>query len=166
VTGTNEGTYARIQSTDIIERQDKSMDYRRFGNDVVIRIDRYEEVMEKLEEVCKKEGILLGSISGLGAASYVEMGLYDVEQKAFTGTVLEQPLEVTSLIGSVTEMDGKPYLHVHIGAADVTGKAYGGHLKKCVIGGTAEIFIHAAEGHVGRRPDWFSDTGLNLYDFE
>ena len=103
------------------------MDYRRFGNTVVVRIDRYEEVMEKLVEVCEKEGILLGSISGLGAASFVEMGLYDVEKKAFTGTILEQPLEVTSLIGSVTEKDGKPYLHVHIGAADVTGKI-------CVIG--------------------------------
>ena len=118
------------------------MDYRRFGNTVAVRIDRHEEVMEKLEEICGKEGILLGSISGLGAASYVEMGLYDVEKKAFTGTVLEEPLEVT-----------------------VNGKAYGGHLKKCVIGGTAEIFIQVADGHVGRRADWFSDTGLNLYDF-
>ena len=142
------------------------MDYRRVGNTVVVRIDRCEEVMEKLEEVCEREKILLGSISGLGAASCVEMGLYDVEKKAFTGTILEQPLEVTSLIGSITEMDGKPYLHVHIGAADVEGKAYGGHLKKCVIGGTAEIFIQVADGHVGRRADWFSDTGLNLYYFE
>lgn len=142
------------------------MDYRRFGNTVVLRIDRGEEVMEKLQEVCGKEGILLAGISGLGAASYVEMGLYDVEKQAFTGTILEQPLEVTSLIGSVTEMDGKPYLHVHIGVADVEGKAYGGHLKKCVIGGTSEIFINAADGHVGRRADWFSETGLNLYDFD
>ena len=142
------------------------MDYRRFGNTVVVRIDRCEEVMEKLEEICEREKILLGSISGLGAASCVEMGLYDVEEKAFTRTILEQPLEVTSLIGSITEMDGKPYLHVHIGAADVEGKAYGGHLKKCVIGGTAEIFIQVADGHVGRRADWFSDTGLNLYHFE
>ncbi len=142
------------------------MDYRRFGNTVVVRIDRYEEVMEKLAEICEKEGILLGSISGLGAASFVEMGLYDVEKKAFTGTILEQPLEVTSLIGRVTEMGGKPYLHVHIGVADAAGKAYGGHLKKCVIGGTAEIFIQAADGHVGRKEDWFSETGLNLYHFD
>ena len=85
-------------------KEGATMDYRRFGNAVVIRIDRNEEVMEKLEEVCVKENILLGSISGLGAASYVEMGLYDVEKQAFTGTILEQPLEVTSLIGSVTEM--------------------------------------------------------------
>ena len=141
------------------------MDYRRFDDTVVIRIDRGEEVMEQLMQICEKEGILLGSISGLGAACYVEMGLYDVEKQAFTGTVLEQPLEVTSLIGSVSEMDQKPYLHVHIGAADVTGKAYGGHLKKCVIAATAEIFIHVADGHVGRRKDWFSETGLNLYHF-
>ena len=62
------------------------MDYRRFGNTVVIRIDRGEEVMEKLTQICETEDILLGSISGLGAASCVEMGLYDVEKKAFTGT--------------------------------------------------------------------------------
>ena len=42
------------------------MDYRRFGNTVVVRVDRYEEVMEKIQEICEKEGILLGSISGLG----------------------------------------------------------------------------------------------------
>ena len=29
----------------LTERQDIIMDYRRFGNAVVIRIDRYEEVM-------------------------------------------------------------------------------------------------------------------------
>ena len=51
------------------------MDYRRFGNAVVIRIDRNEEVMEKLAEVCGKENILVGSISGLGEASDVGMGL-------------------------------------------------------------------------------------------
>ena len=65
-------------------KEGATMDCRRFGNAVVIRIDRNEEVMEKLEEVCVKENILLGSISGLGAASYVEMGLYDVEKQALT----------------------------------------------------------------------------------
>ena len=78
------------------------MDYRRFGNTVVIRIDRGEEVMEKLTQICETEDILLGSISGLGAASYVEMGLYDVEKKAFTTctsvqrTSQEKPTEATS----------------------------------------------------------------------
>ena len=142
------------------------MDYRRFDNTIVLRIDRGEEVMEKLQEICEKEGVFLGSISGLGAASFVEMGLYDVEYKIYKGTELEKPLEVTSLIGSVTESEGKPYLHVHITVGDAEGNSFGGHLKKCVIGGTCEIFLQVVDGHVGRQKDWFSDTGLNLYAFD
>ena len=93
------------------------------------------------------------------------MGLYDVEAQKFTETVLDQPLEITSIIGSVTEMDGKPYLHVHITVADVDGHAFGGHLKSVRIGGTAEIFLTVIDGQVGRKKDEITGTGLNLFDF-
>ena len=101
------------------------MDYRRFGNQIVLRVDRDEEVMTEIVTLCEKEQIRLASISGLGAADHLVMGLYDVEAQKFTETVLDQPLEITSIIGSVTEMDGKPYLHVHITVADVDGHAGG-----------------------------------------
>lgn len=141
------------------------MEYRRFGQQLVVRIDRGEEVMTELRALCERERIHLAAVSGLGAADYVDMGLYDVEKQEYQGMTLEQPLEITSLIGSVTEEDGKPYLHLHINVADASGRAYGGHLRECRIGGTCELFLTEAAGHVSRREDWFSNTGLKLYDF-
>ncbi len=142
------------------------MDYRKFGTQIVLRVDRGEEVMAAITALCEKEKILLASIAGLGAADRLVMGLYDIEAQRFSETVLEQPLEITSLIGSVTEMNGKPYLHVHVNAADVEGRAYGGHLKSVRISGTAEIFLTVVDGHVGRKKDDMTSTGLNLFSFD
>ncbi len=142
------------------------MDYRKFGTQIVLRVDRGEEVMAAITALCEKEKILLASIAGLGAADRLVMGLYDIETQRFSETVLEQPLEITSLIGSVTEMNGKPYLHVHVNAADVEGRAYGGHLKSVRISGTAEIFLTVVDGHVGRKKDDMTSTGLNLFSFD
>lgn len=141
------------------------MDYRRFGNQIVLRVDRDEEVMTEITALCEQEHIRLASISGLGAADHLVMGLYDVGAQKFTETVLDQPLEITAIIGSVTEMDGKPYLHVHITVADVDGHAFGGHLKSVRVGGTAEIFLTVIDGQVGRKKDEITGTGLNLFDF-
>ena len=142
------------------------MDYRKFGDKIVLRIDRGEEVMSSIMELCEKEKILLASIEGLGAADHLVMGLYDVGRQEFNETRLDIPLELTSIVGSVTEMDGKPYLHVHITAVDSQGHAYGGHLKEVRISGTAELFITVIEGHVGREKDRITDTGLNLFKFD
>ncbi len=141
------------------------MDYRKFGTQIVLRVDRGEEVMNAITVLCEKEHILLASIFGLGAADRLVMGLYDIEAQRFSETVLEQPLEITSLIGSVTEMDGKPYLHVHVNAADADGRSYGGHLKSVRISGTAEVVLTVIEGHVGREKDEITGTGLNLFSF-
>ncbi len=87
-------------------------------------------------------------------------------KQEFNETKLDIPLELTSIVGSVTEMDGKPYLHVHITAADSEGHAYGGHLKEVRISGTSELFITVIDGHVGREKDKINDTGLNLFCFD
>ncbi len=142
------------------------MDYRIFGNQIVLRIDRGEEVMETLIKLCEKEKIKLGSIVGLGAADYLVMGLYDVEKQQFSEIKLEVPLEITSIIGNITEMDGKPYLHLHINASDANGHTYGGHLKAVRISGTSEIFVTVVDGHVGREKDTLTNTGLNLFKFD
>jgi len=142
------------------------MDYRVIGNQVVLRVDRGEELMASIATLCAKESIKLGSIVGLGAADYLVMGLYDITEQKFNETILDKPLEITSIVGNITEMDGKPYYHVHINAADAQGHVYGGHLKEVRISGTAEIFITVIDGHVGRELDPITGTGLNLFKFD
>ena len=43
------------------------MEYRRFDNTIIVRIDKGEEILEKIKEVSLKENIKLASVSALGA---------------------------------------------------------------------------------------------------
>ena len=140
------------------------MEFRRFGNDVVLRLDRGEEVLDCVARVCREEGIRLGSITGLGASDEAVVGLYDVASREYHKTTLSGPMEITSLVGNISEMDGEVYLHVHITLCDETMAVRGGHLNACRISATSEIHIRIIEGVVERRLDE-EVTGLNIYRF-
>ena len=139
------------------------MEYRKFGNDYVLRIDRGEEVMERLTAFCREAGVKLASVTGLGAADRVTVGLYDVGEKQYHKEELTGPMEITSLTGSITEQEGNPYLHLHITVCGRDLSVRGGHLNECRISATCELNIHCVDGQVGRRYD--PVTGLNLFDF-
>ena len=141
------------------------MEYRRFENTIVLRVDRDEEVVSCIEKVAGEEDIQLAHIEGLGAADFVKVGLYDVNQKEFLCKEFHEPMEITSLIGNITRQDGQPYLHLHITCADAQQHCIGGHLKSVRISGTAEIFITVINAIVGRKTDDIGNTRLNIFDF-
>lgn len=140
------------------------METKRYGNQLLIRLEKGEEVTASIEKICEEYGVKAGIINGLGAASYAKICLYDVEKKEFSYNEINMPLEIASITGNVSEMEGKVYLHNHIVLADGTGRCYGGHLKEVVISATAEIFITVIDGKIGRRAD--TETGLNLWMLE
>ena len=139
------------------------MQYKQFGSDFVVRIDRGEEVLISLKNFILKEKIKLASITGIGAADEVTVGLYDVASKKYYSTSFHKDLEITALTGNITAKDGEPYIHLHVSLSDIEGKAYGGHLNKAVIGGTCELFIHTLDGTAERMFD--NETGLNIIHF-
>ena len=47
------------------------MEYRKFENTYFIRIDRGEEILASLAELCTKEQITLGTLYGIGAVGVV-----------------------------------------------------------------------------------------------
>lgn len=141
------------------------MEYIRYGNTYVVRMDRGEEVMAKLTELAEKEQIRLAHLYGLGASDHLTMGCYDVAQQKYHVKDLDGAFEITNLTGNMTRKDGKPYLHVHITVADESQNAFGGHLNACVISGTCELFVTVLDGNVGRKSDDIGHTGLNIFDF-
>ena len=82
------------------------MDYRRFGDRYVLRVDRGEEVLEQVEKLCRAEGIAVGYAVGLGATDEVTLGLFNTEEKVYHKTTLTGPMEITSLVGNISTMDG------------------------------------------------------------
>lgn len=139
------------------------MDYRRFENTYVVRLDRGEYVHESLITLCEAEHILLGSISAIGAVDHAVIGVYDLERGAYVQRTFDRFMEITNLSGSVTEKDGKPYLHLHVTTCDQDHQVHGGHAIELRIGATCELFLQVIPGRVERRPD--PETGLNLFGF-
>lgn len=139
------------------------MEFRRFDNAYVIRMDRGEEVMATLTALCEQEGIRLASVEAIGAVDRAVVGLYDVDKKVFHRKEFQEPMELTSLLGTVTEKDGKPYLHLHATLCDANMQTRGGHVNELHISATCEMVLRLLPGSVGRRPD--EATGLNLFSF-
>lgn len=139
------------------------MEYKKFDNKYIVRIDKDEEVIDKLTQLCRNENIKVASLVGLGAAKYVKIGLFDTEVKQYNSKEFNGAMEITSLVGNISCKDGEVYLHLHINLCDKTMQVFGGHLNECVIGATCEIVITAIDGEVDRIFD--EDIGLNLFKF-
>ena len=80
------------------------MDYRKFKNQYVIRLDRGEEIVVSLKEIADKENIKLAYLTGIGAVGKVTAGVFDTKEKVFKGHTWEGDLEVVSIGGNITTM--------------------------------------------------------------
>ena len=139
------------------------MDYKRFNNAIVLRIDRGEEILEQLKAVCLKENVKLASVSGIGAINDLTSGVWDVERKEYFSNHFTGVYEVANLVGTITTMNGEYYAHIHISAGDAQGHMVGGHLNRAVVSATSEIVLHLIDGTVEREFD--PGVGLNLLKF-
>jgi hypothetical protein len=140
------------------------MEYKKFGNKYVMRMNKGEEIVETLKEFCEKEDIKLGWLKGLGAVGKATIGLFETKEKEYHSVDLEGDFEITSLLGNISRMDGEVYLHLHVNLSDEDYNTRGGHLSKAVISATGEFIIEEIAGEVGREFD--KEVGLNLYKFD
>lgn len=139
------------------------MEYRRFGNTIVARIDRGEEILTALQEIAEAEDIRLASISALGAANDFTVGVYNVDEKQYHANDFKGNFEIVSLTGTVSTMDGRFYAHLHMSAGDEKGQVFGGHLNRAVVSAVCEMVITVIDGTVDR--SFSPEIGLNLFRF-
>lgn len=141
------------------------MEYRKFGSTCLLRIDRGEEILTSITALCKAEKIGLGSVSGIGAVGEVTLGVFNREQFLYESTTYKGDYEIASCSGTITTKEGKPYLHIHMAAANsVKGECHGGHLNRAVVSLTGEFVIQQLAGTVER--EYSPEVGLNLFKFE
>lgn len=139
------------------------MEYRRFGDTLVMRVDLGEEICGQILKVAEKENIMLAEINGLGAVNDFTTGVFDTVNKEYHSNHFKGAFEIVSLTGTLTRKEDEPYLHVHLSAGDEKGNVFGGHLNEAVVSATGEIIIRLIDGTVDR---CFRDQiGLNLFAF-
>ncbi len=139
------------------------MEYRRFGNTIVARIDRGEEILAAVREIAGAEHIQLASVSALGATNDFTVGVYNVDQKQYHANDYKGNFEIVSLTGTINTMDGEVYTHLHMSAGDEKGQVFGGHLNRAVVSAVCEMVITVIDGVVDRR--FSEEIGLNLFRF-
>ena len=140
------------------------MEYQMEEDVCVLRLEPGEEILACIEQVCAQEEIRAGYVaSAVGALRAATVGLYDLGQKQFLAHTIGKPLELVSLSGNISRMEGAVYTHLHAVVADKNAAVYGGHLSRAVVSATAEIVLRRIPLELGRRPD--PETGLNLITF-
>lgn len=138
------------------------MEYKKFNDDYVLRLDKGEEIITSIKEFAKKENITLASINGIGATDNFIVGVFDVNTKIYHSKNYKGAYEIVSLLGNITTKNNEVYLHLHMNAASEE-HSIGGHLNEAFISATGEIFVHKIEGKVERI--FNENSGLNLFKF-
>ncbi len=139
------------------------MEYRRFGDTLIVRMDRGEEIVETVRMISEKEHIRLASVEALGATDDFTVGVYDLPARQYDSYHFTGAYEIVSLIGTITEKDGAFYQHLHMSAGGKNGEMVGGHLNRAVVSVTCEMVIRVLDGVVERKPD--PEIGINMMHF-
>ena len=140
------------------------MEYKRFGSKILVRIDKDEEILEKVKELALKEKIRLAAVQALGATNSFTVGVYNVAEKKYYANTFSGSFEIVSLTGTINTMNGEFYTHLHMSAGNDKGEVFGGHLNRAVVSATCEMVVDVLDGTVDRAYD--PVTGLNLFKFQ
>ena len=139
------------------------MEYRKFGDTYIVRLDPGEEILTQLKVFAEQEGVKMASVTALGAVKDFTVGVFDANAKVYRSNRFQGVYEIVSLVGTINTMNDAFYCHLHMCAADQEGHAFGGHLNEAVTSATCELVVTCLPGRTDRV---FSDqVGLNLISF-
>lgn len=139
------------------------MEYRKFKNTIVARIDKGEEILEQIKNIALKENIKLANINALGATNEFTVGVFNVDEKKYYSNEFKGNFEIVSLTGTINTMNNEFYTHIHMSAGNDKGEVFGGHLNRAIVSATCEMVINIIDGNVDRIHD--ENIGLNLFKF-
>ena len=137
------------------------MKSRREGSRIFIRLETGDDVLKSLAEVAARYGVSGGWFNGIGAASDVELGYYDLERRDYDRTAVPGEVEIASVAGPLSLLEGEPHVHLHAVVSDRQCVPRAGHLFRAVAAATVEFVLLLAEAPIERTKD--EETGLNLW---
>ena len=139
------------------------MEYRKFDNTYIVRMDPGEEILEQVKVLALREHIQLASIQALGAVNDFTVGVFKTDEKKYYANSFQGSYEIVSLTGTINTMDGEFYCHLHMSAGNDQGHVVGGHLNRAVISATCEMIVTVIDGQLDRQ--FSEEIGLNLLKF-
>jgi len=144
------------------------MDYRRMNDICYVRIDKGEEIITELLQICCKEGIQSAVFTGIGGCSHAEIQTFIPEKGTFETEILDGMLELINITGNIITDHDQLFHHTHAVFSYKTESGHiiaAGHMKALTVLYTAEIELRPVIGGVIRRKH-DPETGTGFWSFE
>jgi predicted DNA-binding protein with PD1-like motif len=125
------------------------------GKLIAFRFEDGEDAIESLKRVTKECEIQSGVIlSGIGMIRNSEIGFYSREEAGYIVDKLNEPVELLSLSGNISQLITEPFVHLHVSLAKENKSVVGGHLKKATVHNTLEgVILKFSEISLTRDPE-------------
>ena len=120
-----------------------------------------DELTSGLAGFAEQQKLSAASLTAVGALSSVRLGWFNWETKKYEpSVVLNEQVELLSLIGDVASKDDKPVVHAHVVIGKRDGTAHGGHLLEAHIRPTCEVVVTESPAHLQKFVD--PESGIAL----
>lgn len=127
----------------------------------VLIFETGDELASGLEKFAEEHSLSAASFKAVGGLSSVRLAWFSWETKKYEpSVVLNEQLELLSMIGDVALKDGKSSVHAHVVIGKQDGTAHGGHLLEAHIRPTCEVVL--TESPVYLRKEFDQESGLAL----
>ena len=147
------------------------MEYKKMGGRVYIRMDKGNEVIAGLRQVCQELKIKSATFQGIGACDQVIVGTYIPAKQEFLQHERNGMLEMVSLQGNIVTNDKEELVeHAHGMFSYLRQESgemtyLGGHLLSAWVSYTAEIVLDIVEDrYIGQQFE--PVTGINVWKLE
>ncbi|MDV3244146.1 MAG: DUF296 domain-containing protein [Nitrososphaerales archaeon] len=116
--------------------------------------------VDEILKIAKKERIKTGRVEAIGGVNQLKIAFFNHHSKKYEEHDYDEFLEVTGILGNITQKDGKPFLHAHgtFGRRDTS--VIGGHMLSATVFPFMEVVITPTKNTATRRFD--EETGLNV----
>jgi predicted DNA-binding protein with PD1-like motif len=120
-----------------------------------------DEIAGELQRFSKSQELAGSSFKAIGALSYAKLGWFNWETKKYDlACVLDEQLELLSLIGDIALRDEEPQVHAHVVVGRSDGTAHGGHLLEARVRPTCELVLIESPTHLQKKID--PESGIAL----
>lgn len=107
----------------------------------LVRLFPGEEVAASLLQLAESKNLPSAALSGIGGVDEIEIGYFDLKKNEYLHKTIREELEMVSLLGNLSYIDGKPFYHLHGTFGTRSFQTISGHVFRAVISITAEIHL-------------------------
>ena len=140
------------------------MEFRKCGERYMLRLEVGEEIIGTIKEFCDRHGIGSGKVTGIGVLRKAQISNYDLALRDYHHREISEYVELTSLLGNISIMEGEVFPLLHVTLCDAKLNVVGGHLSAGEIGVTGELFIEPSDEKIERKH--YQETGFRLLVLE